>query len=92
MSHDVSAIETSKPRSKRSQRAIELDYITVARENHANPSSNEIEIDVDPKVSTSGTGAWVAAWVWVNCEEVGLRRRCETSAVKPKKKTATSQD
>jgi hypothetical protein len=91
MSHDVSTIETAKPKSKRSQRAIELDYITVARENHANPSSNEIEIDDDPKVSTSGAGAWIAAWVWVNCEEVGLRRRWETSTAKPKRKPATSQ-
>jgi len=91
MSHDVSAIEIAKPKSKRSQRAIELDYIAVARENHVNPSSNEIEIDDDPKVSTSGAGAWVAAWVWVNCEDVGLRRRWETSAVKPKKMPATSQ-
>jgi hypothetical protein len=80
MSHDVSAIEAPKPKSRRSQRAIELDYITAARGNYANPSSNEIEIDDDPKVSTSGAGAWVAAWVWVNCEEVGLRRRWETSA------------
>ena len=91
MSHDVSTIEPAKSRSRRSQRAIELDYITVARENHAKPSSNEIEIDDDPKLSTSEAGAWVAAWVWVNCEEVGLRRRWETSTAKPKRKPATSQ-
>ena len=80
-----------KPKTRRSKRAIELEYIAVAREKHAEPSGNEIEIDDDPKVSQSEWGAWVAAWVWVDCEEVGLRRRPETCVVKPKKTPAKSQ-
>jgi hypothetical protein len=91
MSHDVSAIEPAKPKSRRSRRAIELEYISVARDNQAKPSSNTIEIDDDPRVSTSEAGAWVAAWVWVDCEEVGLRRRWLPSAAKPKKKPAKFQ-
>jgi len=90
MSHDVRTIEPAKPKSRRSRRAIELEYIAVARNHHARPSSNTIEIDDDPKVSASEAGAWVAAWVWVDCEEVGLRRRRYPSA-KPRKKPAKSQ-
>ena len=92
MSNETNPVERAKPMSRRSQRVIELEYIAAAREKHTRPSSNEIEIDDDPKVSKSKEGAWVAAWVWVDCEEVGLRRRWLTLSTTPKMKPAKSQD
>lgn len=44
--------------------------VSSAREQYAKPSNNDLEIDDKPKLSRADGGAWVAAWVWVNYEEV----------------------
>ena len=46
-------------------------YIAQARSQYA--VSDKIEIDDRPDVSVAERGAWVAAWVWVEEEGVGLR-------------------
>lgn len=45
-------------------------YVSKAREKYADPSSDDIEIDDDPFISTADGGIWVNAWVWVSDEEI----------------------
>lgn len=47
-----------------------LAYIKAARDNYENDDC-DIEIDDDAKLSSVDNGSWVAAWVWVNDEELG---------------------
>tara|TARA_R100001510_G_C7480164_1_gene92496 strand:- start:344 stop:481 length:138 start_codon:yes stop_codon:yes gene_type:complete len=41
------------------------DVIKLARKLYV---CDNIEIDVDPKTSTTDEGVWVQAWVWVSKE------------------------
>lgn len=43
--------------------------IAKAREVYALPSSDDIEIDDNPKISKGECGTWVAAWLWVRDPE-----------------------
>jgi hypothetical protein len=46
------------------------DYVEArAREEYADPSDNELEIDDEPFFSTCDTHTWVSAWVRVEHEE-----------------------
>lgn len=45
-------------------------YIAEAR--RQSRGTSELEIDDEPNVSLSKSGAWVAAWVWVDREAAGL--------------------
>lgn len=50
----------------------ELSYdnlVQAAHEEHADPSNNDIEIDLNPLTSRGDVGAWVQAWVWVRYPE-----------------------
>lgn len=45
------------------------EYISAAREQYADPSNNDIEIDDKPRLSKSEDGVWVQAWVWIYLNE-----------------------
>ena len=45
-------------------------YIAEARKQCRGDS--EMQIDEDPEVSMSESGAWVAAWIWVDRESAGF--------------------
>ena len=47
-------------------------YRNAARKLYADPSDDDIEIDPGAVVSESESGAFVAAWVWVSCTDIGL--------------------
>lgn len=44
--------------------------IQLARQNYAEPSNDDIEIDDKPTLAMSDDGTWVQAWVWVSDEDV----------------------
>jgi hypothetical protein len=90
MNDNRSPVEVTRSRRRRTEKEIAQLYISVAREKHVKPSNYDIEIDDEPRVSTSEEGAWVAAWVWVMREEVGLRNR-RLSPLATKTKPAKSQ-
>jgi hypothetical protein len=75
MDDNRSPVEITGTRRRRTEKEIAQDYISAAREKHVRPSNYDIEIDDEPKISPSEQGAWVAAWVWVMREEVGLRNK-----------------
>jgi hypothetical protein len=90
MNDNRSPVAIAATRRRRTEKEIAQNYIGMAREKHVKPSNYDIEIDDDPKVSASEQGAWVAAWVWVTREEVGLRNRW-LSDLAAKTKPAKSQ-
>lgn len=52
----------------------EVFYRDKARVLWADPSSDDIEVDDDAKLSETDNGVWVQAWVWVAkplCEDCG---------------------
>lgn len=61
-------------------------YIAEARKQCSGDS--EIQIDEDPKVSTSESGAWVAAWIWVDRESAGPLKRGGRARSQPAKSPA----
>ena len=67
---DYSSAEPHSTNPMPSQRGgIAAAYISRARQLYID-STDDIEIDDSPDVSDAGYGAWVAAWVWVDREEV----------------------
>ncbi|MGD0481813.1 MAG: hypothetical protein ABSA42_16690 [Terracidiphilus sp.] len=68
------AANPTKPATReptRDKEAIVSAYVAKARQQYATPTP-DLEIDDEPQVSIAASGAWVAAWVWVNKEEVGI--------------------
>lgn len=47
---------------------LKADYVSEARKQHF--GNSDLEIDQNPRVSISKSGAWVAAWVWVDSDTV----------------------
>lgn len=45
------------------------EIIARARQRYCERSSDDIEIDDDPKLSRGDDGCWVQAWVWVRYPE-----------------------
>jgi hypothetical protein len=76
MGNDFSPIEPAASRSDAKADAAKAAYIAVARRRYTK-STDDIEIDDDPKVGVTEDGAGVAAWLWVTKEEAGL---CEEEA------------
>ena len=76
MDKDLSSIRPSAPTPGCNVEAAKAAYITVARHRYTK-STYDIEIDDNPRVGITEDGAWVAAWLWVSQEEVGL---CEEEA------------
>lgn len=54
---------TIKSRLERDEEQIKATYVTEARKQY---QGTELEIDKAPEVSLSQSGAWVAAWIWVD--------------------------
>lgn len=53
----------------------EAKAIAYAREEYADPSDNDIEIDDNPLTCDAGNGVWINAWVWVPNDAIGRRER-----------------
>ena len=68
----------------------EAAYVAQARRHHVKFSNNEIEIDESPTVSIAHDGAWIAAWVWINSTEAGVRTGTGDRVEETRKKRAKS--
>ena len=47
------------------------EQIERARDEYAEGSDNNIELDGDAKCAPADTGVWVQAWVWLSTDESG---------------------
>ena len=72
MSRKLSRTSLGPPESSTNEQSAVSAYTAQARQQYA-ASSDNIEIDDGPEVSVAESGAWVAAWVWVDEEDAGLR-------------------
>jgi hypothetical protein len=80
-SHARSSRQTLDPNDAVAKAA----YVAEAKLQYEKQSDNDLEIDENPAVSIAEEGAWVAAWVWVSGEEIGLRRKTRAHVPKTKK-------
>lgn len=53
----------------RTQTKDHTNAIHVARKKYANPSSDDIEIDIDAPFSIADNGLWIGGWFWLTNEE-----------------------
>ena len=60
-------------------------YTAQAKRQYDLQSNNDIEIDEEPAVSAAEEGAWIAAWVWVSCEDAGLSKKTLPRVAKTKR-------
>ncbi len=70
MNHKTALRKDSKQRGEGNTDADyqELSYdevVEIAREEYADPSDDDLEIDDNPNTSRGDVGCWVQSWVWV---------------------------
>lgn len=51
------------------QEAYRAEMICAARQEYAQGSDNDIEVDDDAQLSQADDGTWVQAWVWIRTAE-----------------------
>lgn len=71
-----------------SRRNISLTSAYVSQARIQCEGNSDLEIDDDPSVSLSEGGAWVAAWIWVDCDAIVSKGMNLTRAPKARNQPA----
>ena len=90
MGNDLNPSMPAAPASPNKLDTAKAKYIALARQRYT-AKTYDIEIDDVPIVGIAEYGAWVASWLWVGEEEVGVCNKRLIRAAKAKSTPATSQ-